>query len=218
MRNHLRIGAVATLVVVVASGCTVQQRRWGTCAVAGAVIGGTIGGVTGGVATNNQDGEPTNEERGGAIGGGVVGGALIGGLLGHLICDPVKEPPPPPPPPAPAPPAPGTKLGTIGETFFDFDRAELKGDPAVLAEVLRVMRDNPTLRVTVEGHTDSVGSDAYNQGLSERRADAVRNYLVRQGIDASRIETVGHGESKPVATNATAAGRSQNRRAEIIAR
>jgi OOP family OmpA-OmpF porin len=80
------------------------------------------------------------------------------------------------------------------------------------------MKDNPGLKVSVEGHTDSVGSDAYNERLSERRAHAVKDYLVHQGIDASRISTVGYGEAKPVASNKTESGRAQNRRAEIIAR
>lgn len=120
-----------------------------------------------------------------------------------------------PPPPL----AKGTKLGTVGEAYFDFDKADLEtadGARDVLAEVLRVMRDNPTLHVMVEGHTDSVGSDAYNQKLSERRAGAVKAYLVRQGIDAGRLDTRGYGETRPVATNSAAAGRAQNRRAELI--
>ena len=69
----------------------------------------------------------------------------------------------------------------------------------------------------VEGHTDSVGNDSYNQKLSEKRAGAVRDYLVRQGIESSRITVRGYGESRPVATNATEEGRAQNRRADIIA-
>ena len=78
------------------------------------------------------------------------------------------------------------------------------------------MKDKPDLRVSVEGHTDSVGSVAYNQTLSERRAKTVRDYLVSQGIDASRITTRGFGKSKPIASNDTAEGRAENRRVEII--
>jgi OOP family OmpA-OmpF porin len=83
-------------------------------------------------------------------------------------------------------------------------------------EAVRLMNDKSDLRVSVEGHTDSIGSDAYNQRLSERRAKAVRDYMISQGIDASRITTRGFGESKPVADNKTAAGRAENRRVEII--
>jgi outer membrane protein OmpA-like peptidoglycan-associated protein len=68
----------------------------------------------------------------------------------------------------------------------------------------------------IEGHTDSVGGDDYNQGLSQRRADSVRSYLVRQGVDAARVTTMGAGEGTPVAGNDSEAGRQQNRRVEVI--
>jgi OOP family OmpA-OmpF porin len=68
----------------------------------------------------------------------------------------------------------------------------------------------------VAGHTDSVGTDQYNQGLSERRANSVRDYLVEQGVRASRLTAVGYGENRPVATNDTADGRQENRRVELV--
>ena len=216
--------AMAIMLAASMAGCSnMRDREWGGCAVAGAIIGGVVGGVTGGVTTNNVDDHPSDSKRGAAIGGGTVAGAALGALLGHAICDPEKNPPPPPPPPAPparaAPPAPGTKLGTVGSAYFDFNKAVVKPGKGkdVLDGVVKVMKDNPTLRVKVEGHTDSIGSDAYNQRLSEKRAQAVKDYLVREGIDPSRISTVGYGESKPVASNETESGRAQNRRAEIIA-
>jgi OOP family OmpA-OmpF porin len=73
------------------------------------------------------------------------------------------------------------------------------------------------MRVSIEGHTDSIGTDAYNQKLSERRARTVRDHMVGQGIAADRITTRGFGESKPIASNETAEGRAQNRRVEIFA-
>ena len=99
---------------------------------------------------------------------------------------------------------------------FDFDKAVVKeesyGDIKNLAEF---MNQYPQTSTTVEGHTDSVGSDAYNQGLSQRRANAVREVLVNQyGVDGSRVNAVGHGESQPVADNATDSGRAINRRVE----
>jgi OOP family OmpA-OmpF porin len=218
------MSVAAIMLVIAMTGCSnMRDREWGACTVAGAIVGATVGGVTGGVAVNNADDHPTNGERGAGIGGGIVAGAALGGLLGHLICDPETAPPPPPPPPpapAAAAPAPGTKLGTVGSAFFDFDKAQLKPGKGqdVLGPVVKTMKDNPTLKVSVEGHTDSVGSDAYNQRLSERRAAAVKSYLVSEGIDGSRISTVGYGEAKPVASNSTEAGRAQNRRAEVIAR
>ena len=87
----------------------------------------------------------------------------------------------------------------------------------MLDGAVKTLRDNPSLHVVVEGHTDSVGSDAYNRKLSERRAKAVRDYLVREGIESSRLTTHGYGKSRPVASNDTAEGRAENRRAEIIA-
>lgn len=99
---------------------------------------------------------------------------------------------------------------------FDFDKAVVKeesyGDIKNLADF---MNQYPQTTTTVEGHTDSVGSDAYNQKLSERRANAVRDVLVNQyGVGADRVNAAGHGESNPVADNATDAGRAINRRVE----
>ncbi len=100
--------------------------------------------------------------------------------------------------------------------YFNFGknyvrRAEIKK----LNEVITQMQENTTLSANVSGYTDSIGSDGINQRLSERRANAVKKYLVSKGIDANRISTVGYGENSPVATNATPAGRAENRRAEI---
>src|SRR5262249_45152216 len=169
---------------------------------------------------NNVEDDPSNGERGGAIAGGIVGGGALGALLGHVICDPEKEapPPPPPPPPPPAPPAKGTKLATVLATNFDFNKAVLKPSAAdVLAPAVKAMKDNPSLRVMVEGHTDGIGSEAYNMKLSERRAEAVRAYLVKEGIAESRIDVTGFGKTKPIESNKTEEGRAQNRRAEVIA-
>ena len=83
-------------------------------------------------------------------------------------------------------------------------------------EAVTVMKDKPSMKVSVEGHTDSIGSDAYNLKLSERRAQAVRDYMVSQGIDAARIRVKGWGKTKPIASNKTEAGRAENRRVEII--
>ena len=89
-------------------------------------------------------------------------------------------------------------------------------DLTVLDGVVKTLKDNPDTKVVIEGHTDSIGGDAYNKKLSERRAEAVKRYLVRQGIDAGRIRTVGHGKTKPVADNGTEEGRAKNRRAEVV--
>jgi OOP family OmpA-OmpF porin len=76
----------------------------------------------------------------------------------------------------------------------------------------------PAIKVDISGHTDAVGSEGYNQGLSERRANVVKQYLLRKGVDAGRVSTYAYGESKPVATNDTDEGRAQNRRSELRTR
>jgi outer membrane protein OmpA-like peptidoglycan-associated protein len=103
--------------------------------------------------------------------------------------------------------------------FFDFDKATLK--PAareVLADVVQDMRSNARLRAELVGHADSTGPANYNMGLSQRRAEAVRNYLVDQGIPAAHLSLDWKGETQPIAPNTTRAGRAQNRRVEITVR
>jgi outer membrane protein OmpA-like peptidoglycan-associated protein len=105
----------------------------------------------------------------------------------------------------------------ISDVLFDFDRANLKpGAREKLARVAGILLTQPSLMIEVEGHTDSVGSDTYNQGLSERRASSVREYLVTQGIQPGLIAAAGLGETQPAVSNDTAAGRQQNRRVELV--
>src|SRR5213593_3084608 len=208
--RELKILLVGLLILSTSAGCGFRERRWGWCAVGGGLVGAAVGAGTAGGLVNAYEKGRTEEETGAAAGAGAVGGAVIGTLLGHLICDPVEE--------APPPPAKGTKIATVGSANFDFDKAQLKPSGRdVLDGAVKTLRDNPSLHVVVEGHTDSVGSDSYNHKLSERRAKAVRDYLVREGIDPSRITTRGYGKSRPVASNDTAEGRAQNRRAEVVA-
>jgi outer membrane protein OmpA-like peptidoglycan-associated protein len=101
---------------------------------------------------------------------------------------------------------------------FAFNSAELTAESKkILDEDRNVARlkGEPNIRVEVAGHTDSIGSDAYNQKLSERRAQAVVDYLVSKGVDPKRLKAVGYGKSKPIASNATEAGRAENRRVEL---
>jgi len=106
---------------------------------------------------------------------------------------------------------------TLGDVLFASGRADLKaGTVNHLDQLVAFLGRYPSRTVMIEGHTDSVGSDDYNQGLSQRRADSVRSYLVRQGVDAARVTTMGAGESTPVAGNESATGRQQNRRVEVI--
>lgn len=114
-------------------------------------------------------------------------------------------------------PAPAIEMISINaDAHFDFDKSELKaGDRKELDDAAAKMKNMKVESITVTGHTDSVGTDAYNQKLSERRAAAVKNYLVGKGVSAGQIHTQGKGESQPVADNKTAAGRAKNRRADI---
>lgn len=102
---------------------------------------------------------------------------------------------------------------------FDFDSATLRPEStAVLEQVAGLLRDDPALRITIEGHTDDVGGAAYNDALSGKRANAVKDWLVAAGIDGARLEAVGKGAGSPVATNGNDVGRAQNRRVELAKR
>jgi OmpA-OmpF porin, OOP family len=119
--------------------------------------------------------------------------------------------------PAPAPaPAAATKVTYAADAFFDFDKAVLKPEGKAKLDDLVGKIQGINLEVIIAvGHTDSVGSDAYNQKLSVRRAEAVKAYLVTKGIEKNRVYTEGKGKSQPVADNKTAEGRAKNRRVEI---
>lgn len=145
------------------------------------------------------------------------------GALRPVAAAPMTPPPPPPPPAAtptpPPPPAAGpmsSKVTYQADAFFDFDKSVLK--PAGRAQLDDLVSKVSALNLEViiaVGHTDSVGTDAYNQRLSIRRAEAVKAYLVSKGIERNRVYTEGKGEKQPVASNKTADGRAKNRRVEI---
>ncbi|MDQ2139749.1 OmpA family protein [Alcaligenaceae bacterium A4P071] len=119
--------------------------------------------------------------------------------------------------PRPAAPTPmANKVVFNADTFFDFDKATLKPEGRQLLDQVAQQAGGIDLETIIAvGHTDSIGTDAYNQRLSERRAASVKQYLVSRGVDANRVYTEGKGESQPVASNATREGRAQNRRVEI---
>ena len=111
----------------------------------------------------------------------------------------------------------GLKLSFSSKVLFDFDKTNIKPSAdKILREAARILNSYIQQDLSVEGHTDAYGSDEYNQGLSERRAKSVANYLSKLGVDRKRMTTVGLGERYPVATNKTAAGRELNRRVEIL--
>jgi OOP family OmpA-OmpF porin len=123
---------------------------------------------------------------------------------------------PPPAPVAPTPVPVSEKVSFAAEALFDFDKSVVKPEgKAALDDLLGKLQGMNTEVMVTVGHTDSVGSDAYNQKLSLRRADAVKAYIVSRGVDASRVFTEGKGESQPVADNSTAEGRAKNRRVTV---
>lgn len=123
-----------------------------------------------------------------------------------------EEAPPPAPPP---PPAPKRRIVLRGVNF-DYDKSNIRPDAQpILDEAVATLKAEPDIRVSVDGHTDSIGTGEYNMTLSERRSAAVADYLVRGGISRGRLTTEGFGESKPVASNMTEDGRAQNRRVEL---
>jgi OmpA-OmpF porin, OOP family len=125
----------------------------------------------------------------------------------------VKQEPPPPPAPAPAPVEEKIVLNGIR---FDFDKAVIKPEfVPVLDEAVATLQKHPGKKVTIEGNTDSIGSDAYNEKLGMRRSESVKKYLVEKGIAADTLTTESFGETKPVADNKTKEGRAMNRRVEF---
>jgi OOP family OmpA-OmpF porin len=122
---------------------------------------------------------------------------------------------------------PGTPAGAVidergcwvlsASYLFDFDKAVIRTEYyPLLDDVVKIMNDNPTLTIEIQGHACNIGTDAYNQGLSERRANAVRDYLTKKNVDALRITTVGFGEKKPAHSNDNEEGRAKNRRIEFM--
>ncbi len=185
------------------------------CASMSAKEKGAIIGVAGGAAVGGAIGSSSGSTARGAIIGAAVGGAA-GAIIGHQMDQQAKEL---------DQNIPGAVVERVGEgitvTFdsgllFDFDAAVVK--PAAQANLETLARSLDKYKDTellIAGHTDSVGSDSYNQQLSERRARAAADFLIGQGVSASRLRTVGMGEREPVASNDTEAGRASNRRVEI---
>ena len=176
----------------------------------GATIGAATGAAVGGVIGNN-----TGSTARGAIIGAVIGGTA-GAVIGHQMDQQAKEI---------SQSIPGAKVERVGEgievTFdsgllFDFDSDRIRPAAAAnLTELARSLSKFGDSNLLIVGHTDSQGDDAYNQGLSFRRANAASSYLQSQGVPVSRISTNGRGETEPVASNDTEAGRQQNRRVEV---
>lgn len=208
--NQLRALVVLALVVALA-GCAADDpnRR----AKQGALIGGLLGGVAG---------HQVEDDKGRYIGAalGALAGAAVGNYmdqqareLERLLADEqaanelrISRM------------ADGSvRLGIASEASFDVDSAQLSTEflPAY-QKIADVLKRYPKTVVWVVGHTDSTGSEAYNQRLSERRANSVTSYLNARGVDAQRLKSEGRGENEPMASNQTEEGRRMNRRVDIV--
>ncbi|MDG2307835.1 MAG: OmpA family protein [Candidatus Binatia bacterium] len=140
---------------------------------------------------------------------------MVTGGLQYLYSWAQPEPPPPAPEPPP-PAAPAKRKIILRGVNFDFDKSNIRADAQpILNAAIDVLKAEPGINVSVQGYTDSIGSDAYNLKLSQRRAESVTRYMVTGGVSATRLTAVGFGESDPVATNETEDGRAQNRRVEL---
>jgi OOP family OmpA-OmpF porin len=137
------------------------------------------------------------------------------------------DPPAPPPEPKPEPPPPpkpkrvevtADKIVIREKIQFDLNKATIKSEShGLLDEIVSVFKENPHIKkVSIEGHTDNQGADAYNQKLSDQRAKSVLDYIVGKGVEEKRLTAKGFGETKPIATNDTEEGKEQNRRVEFL--
>ena len=183
-----------------------QQKGTAIGAAAGAILGGVLG---------NNVGKGHNAPQG-AVLGGIVGG-VVGNVIGNKMDKQAKEI---------KESLPGAEVERVGEGIkvtlpesivnFGFDSSELTASAKTnLDKLAEVLINNPDTNINIYGHTDSKGADEYNQSLSERRANSVKNYLAAKGIASTRLFAMGVGEKEPVATNDTEAGRAQNRRVEF---
>ncbi|MFW5773099.1 MAG: OmpA family protein [Tangfeifania sp.] len=192
------------LILLIPMSCNTSKTLQG--GAAGAGVGGAVGGVIGAQSDNTA----TGAILGAAIGG--TTGALIGNYMDKQAEELEED-------------LEGAEVERVGEgikiTFdsgilFAFDSDELSGQAEEnITELAATLKDYEDTNILIEGHTDNIGSENYNQELSEERAASVGDELKTLGVNSSRITEVGYGEEQPVADNSTEAGRKQNRRVEV---
>lgn len=236
----MRVLSKAALPLVVATslitGCAthsdgsapLNQRTWPICSLLGGLVGGGLGAI-----------ESSSWATGAGVAGAIAGGLICyaqdgdedgdgvfdrrdrcpdtpaGTQVNHMGC-PLPQYPASAPQPEPTATPEVITLDDQGQVLFAFDSAELtQGAQQRLQGLLPKLNDPSVTNVKVIGFTDSVGSDSYNQRLSERRASGVAEYLISQGLAPNKVTSQGRGESEPVADNDTDEGRSRNRRVEL---
>ena len=208
LRKYSVLALIAVFVVACASGDPNKKAK------EGAGIGAAAGAVAGAIIGNQAGGK----NRGGAV-IGAAAGAAIGGAIGHRMDQQQKE----------LQQIPGVdvtrtadnelNVALKNDVLFDVDSASLRSDSqSTLRDMATVFNRYNDTTIDVQGYTDSTGTADHNMGLSQRRADSVRDYLSREGVSSSRISARGYGETNPKASNATPDGRQLNRRVEIHVR
>jgi outer membrane protein OmpA-like peptidoglycan-associated protein len=210
MKKYISAVLVAMLTLTTAYAGDVATERDKTRN--GAIIGGVLGTAVGAVIGNNRGHH--SAKRGAVV--GAVAGTAAGAIVGAMMDKQERE----------LRQIEGVnvqrtaddelKVTVKNDVLFDTGSASLRSASRdALREMADVFEKYPNTTISVQGHTDSVGSNAYNERLSERRANSVAGYIENLGVRSSRVDTVGYGESRPRASNNTASGRQQNRRVEI---
>lgn len=214
-KKHRTVGIALGLIAALAmTSCAGPRNR----TEKGALVGTGVGAATGAVL-GQAIGRNTESTLIGAAAGALVGG-IAGGMIGNYMDRQEQEM---------RQALAATDAASVqrsqdllavtfkSDVLFDFNSAALKpGAASEIDRVAQVLNRYPETRITVEGHTDGVGSIQYNQQLSEKRAQSVKEALVSRGVNPARIDTVGYGEARPIASNDTEAGRQLNRRVTIL--
>ncbi len=204
----IRKTSILLLAALLAAACATNDPNQKTKegAGAGAAAGAIVGAIIGNQSGNN---------RTGAV-GGAAAGAAIGAALGHRMDQQQKELQKIQGVEVSRPAEGEIAVNLTNDILFDFNSASLRTESQqTLAALASNFRNYPDEQVTIEGHTDSIGTPSYNQTLSEQRASAVSSYLSTEGVPSGRITSIGYGETRPKASNDTPEGRQLNRRVEI---
>ncbi len=212
MKTNLNKIVVALIAVALLTSCEAVQNANNT--QKGAVIGTAGGAILGGIIGNNVG---KRNSALGAVIGGVVGG-VAGGVIGKQMDKQAQKI---------ESEIPGAEVTRVGEgidvvfdensgVYFETNKSAINAKSKTnLNKLVGIFKEYPDTNIIVEGHTDSSGDDSYNMTLSQKRANAVTDYLVSQGISKSRLTTYAHGETLPKYDNATPEGRAKNRRVEL---
>jgi len=206
-----RKASVLLLASALTFSCATTDDDPNAKAKRGAAVGAAVGAIAGAILGNQAGGQ---NHTGAAV--GAIVGAAIGGAAGHRMDQQQKELQQIPDVEVTRPAENQIDVRLTSDVLFDYNSATLRPESY---PPLNNLADNfkryPEEIIDVEGHTDAMGSDDYNQNLSERRAFAVKDYLVDRGVAANRINAVGFGKTRPKASNDTPEGRQLNRRVEI---